>query len=71
MVEAIVCSQDWLRRATPINVEENYEELAELEKGRINKSYLFLCIFILHTCTNDVHCAHSFLMPFCVNFRVD
>jgi hypothetical protein len=45
MVEAIVCSQDWLRRATPINVEENYEELAELEKGRINKSFLMYIYF--------------------------
>jgi hypothetical protein len=33
MVEALVCTQDWLRRATPINIEENTEELAKLEEG--------------------------------------
>jgi hypothetical protein len=33
MVEALVCTQDWLRRATPINVKENTEELANLQEG--------------------------------------
>jgi hypothetical protein len=33
MVEALVCTQDWLRRATSINVKENTEELANLQEG--------------------------------------
>jgi hypothetical protein len=33
MLKAIVCAQDWLRWSTPINIEENFEELAMLEKG--------------------------------------
>ena len=35
MLEALVCSQDWLRRTTPIDKQENMEELAEMEKGKI------------------------------------
>jgi hypothetical protein len=26
MVQVLVCSQDWLRRSTPINIEEDMEE---------------------------------------------
>ncbi|KAM0870723.1 hypothetical protein ACQ4PT_039831 [Festuca glaucescens] len=37
MLESIVCTQDWLRRSTPINVEENYEELVNLEKELIEE----------------------------------
>ena len=33
MVEALVCAQDWLRRATPIDIKENMEELEMMEKG--------------------------------------
>ncbi|KAK1609538.1 hypothetical protein QYE76_033211 [Lolium multiflorum] len=33
MVEAIICTQDWLRRSSPINIQENTEELAKLEEG--------------------------------------
>ena len=33
MVEALVCAQDWLRRATPIDIQENMEELEMMEKG--------------------------------------
>jgi hypothetical protein len=35
MLEAIVCAQDWLRWSTPIDIEENIEELTMLEKGTI------------------------------------
>jgi len=31
------CTQDWLRRATPINIEENTEELAKLEEEIIQE----------------------------------
>lgn len=37
MVEAIVCTQDWLRRTIPINIEENTEELAKLEEELIKE----------------------------------
>jgi hypothetical protein len=33
MVEALVCTQGWLRRATPLNIREDMEQLSELEKG--------------------------------------
>ena len=33
IVEALVCAQDWLRRATPIDIKENMEELEMMEKG--------------------------------------
>jgi hypothetical protein len=32
MLEALVCTQDWLRRTTPIDIQENMEELARMEK---------------------------------------
>jgi hypothetical protein len=33
MMEALICTQDWLRRTTPINLEENTEQLTKLEEG--------------------------------------
>jgi hypothetical protein len=33
MLEALVCTQDWLRWSLPIDIEENYEELTMLEQG--------------------------------------
>jgi hypothetical protein len=33
MIEALVCTQDWLRRATPINLLENTEELTKIQEG--------------------------------------
>jgi hypothetical protein len=33
MVEALVCTQDWLRRSTPINLSENTEELTNYQEG--------------------------------------
>jgi len=33
MVEALVCAQGWLWRATPIDIQENMEELEMMEKG--------------------------------------
>jgi hypothetical protein len=41
MVEALVCTQDWLKRATPVNNAENSEELSKLEEGDS----------IIHTCS--------------------
>jgi hypothetical protein len=45
MVEALICTQDWLRRASPITNEENTEELAKLEEGTIrNIPSVAVCI---------------------------
>jgi hypothetical protein len=46
MVEALVCTNDWVRRATPINVAENTEELAKLEEGD-SINHLFYLLFLL------------------------
>jgi hypothetical protein len=46
MVEALVCTQDWLRRTTPINIQEDMEQLAELEKG----NHGFILFIILYSC---------------------
>jgi hypothetical protein len=35
MLECLVCTQDWLRRTTPIDIKESIEELATIEKGII------------------------------------
>lgn len=37
MLEALVCGQDWLRRGTPIDIQENLEELAIMEKELIEE----------------------------------
>ncbi|KAL5662072.1 hypothetical protein ACJX0J_029197, partial [Zea mays] len=39
---ALVCTQDWLRRSTPIDIQENIEELAIIEKGIIVFHHFFL-----------------------------
>ena len=44
MLEALVCTQDWLRRSTPINIQENIEELTIIEKGIIVFHHFFVCI---------------------------
>jgi hypothetical protein len=46
MVEALVYTQDWLRRTTPINIQEDMEQLAELEKG----NHGFILFIILYSC---------------------
>jgi hypothetical protein len=46
MVEALVCTNDWVRRAIPINVAENTEELAKLEEGD-SINHLFYLLFVL------------------------
>ncbi|KAL5666466.1 hypothetical protein ACJX0J_026574, partial [Zea mays] len=37
---ALVCTQDWLRRSTPINIQENIEELTIIEKGIFHHFFL-------------------------------
>ena len=50
MVQALVCSQDWLRTkgALGVDMEENMRELKELEKGYFIIVYLFHFLFYLH-----------------------
>lgn len=46
MVEALVCTQDWLRHNTPVNIEENTEELTKLEK--VNQyAHILILIYLL------------------------
>jgi hypothetical protein len=33
MLEALVCTQDWLRRSVPVDIKENIEELTMMEQG--------------------------------------
>ena len=51
MVEALVCTQDWLRRATPIDLLENTEQLAKYEEGdnfiTLSLCHLFCLLFSL------------------------
>ena len=49
IVEALVCTQDWSRRSSKVNVEESLEELEELKKGyfysfnsHLNFNYLLI-----------------------------
>lgn len=37
MLEALVCTHDWMRRATPIDIKENAEELAKIEQELIEE----------------------------------
>eukprot|EP00267_Zea_mays_P043652 XP_020395764.1 zinc finger BED domain-containing protein RICESLEEPER 2-like [Zea mays] len=37
MLEALVCTQDWMRRSTPIDIKESDEELAMIEKELIEE----------------------------------
>ena len=46
MIEALVCTQDWLKRATPIDIAENTEELAKLEEGD-SICHIFCLLFSL------------------------
>jgi hypothetical protein len=41
MLEALVCTQDWLRRTTPIDIQENMEELTQMEKGKFKFVFVF------------------------------
>jgi hypothetical protein len=43
MVQALICTQDWLRRSTLINIEEDVEELTKLEEGKL--VYFFVNMF--------------------------
>jgi hypothetical protein len=49
MVEALVCTQDWLRRATPTNLSEDTEKLTKYEEGdnflTLSLCHLFLLLF--------------------------
>jgi hypothetical protein len=42
MLEVLVCTQDWLRRSTPIDIQENMKELAIIEKGTILRHLFYI-----------------------------
>jgi hypothetical protein len=42
MVEALICTQDWLKRAPSIPNEEEEEELTKLEQGTNHAPFLFI-----------------------------
>ena len=44
MIEALVCTQNWLRRGTPINLTEDTEELTKLQEGD-HLLYQFFIVF--------------------------
>lgn len=48
VVQALICTQDWLLRSrgTPVNAEENVEELEKFERGIQSSSVFFLLILI-------------------------
>ena len=69
MLEALVCSQDWLRRGTPIDVQENMEELTIMEKGTIIILFLLCTLFCSYQPLFLVHC-HSIMFAI-HSYRVD
>ena len=57
MVQALVCTQDWLRRSIdPVDIQENLEALEELEKGKFlynQPCYLHTSVAI--TISHDIY----------------
>jgi hypothetical protein len=45
MLEVLVCTQDWPRRSTPIDIQDNIEELAIIEKGGIIS--IIFCMYLM------------------------
>jgi hypothetical protein len=52
MLEALICTQDWLRWSVPIDIEENLEELILLEKGT-TFFHMFVSAFL--NCSLHLH----------------
>jgi hypothetical protein len=55
MVEALICTQDWLKRAPSIPNEEEEEELTKLEQGTNHAPFLFILYLrqyniLVHVC---------------------
>ncbi|KAL5663067.1 hypothetical protein ACJX0J_023175, partial [Zea mays] len=50
---ALVCTQDWLRRSTPINIQENIEELTIIEKGMFH--YFLYNLAMATSTSNPLH----------------
>jgi hypothetical protein len=51
MIEALICTQDWLRRATPINLKENTEEISKMQEGE----HLFSISLLFSTMTKIIN----------------
>jgi hypothetical protein len=70
MVEALVCTQDWLRRTTPVNLSENTEQLTKYEEGdnfiTLSLYHLFYLLFI----TYSKKILHPLLLYFRINSRI-
>ena len=49
MVEALVCTQDWLRKPTSIDVVENTEQLTKYQEGD-SIIQIFSLLFLLQVC---------------------
>ena len=63
MVQALICTQDWLRRSTPVNIEEDAEELAKLEECKLRSMH--------NTCLNiPLQIIYNFTCLF-VHFRIN
>ncbi|CAN1339509.1 Putative AC transposase [Linum perenne] len=48
VVESLICTQNWVRSSThPIDIDEKFEEIEELEKGIIYSIHVFVQLYIL------------------------
>jgi hypothetical protein len=65
MIQALICTQDWLWRSTPINIEGDVEELEKLEDKLV---YLFVNTFFLFTLSAQK--TYNFIC-FLLYFRID
>jgi hypothetical protein len=67
MLEVLVCTQDWLSISTPINIQENMEELAIVEKGTIFCHFFYIFVvasFPTASCMLPFHLFKSYLLNF-------
>jgi FPC/CPF motif-containing protein YcgG len=47
IIQALICTQDWLRRSTPINIEEDVEKLSKTRRRQFCLfvyQYIFTCL---------------------------
>ena len=51
MVQALICAQDWLRPSTRIDMDDYFDELQNLEKGKSLTFHFFCNLFYSHVLT--------------------
>ena len=61
MVQALICAQDWLRPSTRIDMDDNFDELQNLEKGK-SLTFHFFCNLLFP-------CSNFFFLLYCAHFR--